>query len=93
MTNNVGLIFNVGDTTPQCTISVQQVELDMMTLNIIFIVVLRTLNYYSPRHLRRIIHKSLGGQRFLVYWMRDTSKNLPSNTKFMDTCSFTILML
>ena len=36
MTNNVGLTFSVGDTTPWFAISMEQKQLESVTLNIIF---------------------------------------------------------
>ena len=39
MTNNVGLTFSVGDTMLQFTISIEQDNLELVTLNIIFSVV------------------------------------------------------
>ena len=39
MTNNVGLTFSVGDTILPSTISIEQRQLELMTLDIIFSVV------------------------------------------------------
>ena len=39
MSSNVGLTFSVGDTTLQFTISSEQEQLELVTLNIIFSVV------------------------------------------------------
>ena len=36
MTLNVGFTFSVGDTTPRFTISIEQDQLELVTLNIIF---------------------------------------------------------
>ena len=36
MTHNVGFTFSVGDTTPRFTISIEQDQLELVTLNIIF---------------------------------------------------------
>jgi hypothetical protein len=47
MTNNVGLTFSVGDTTPWFTISIEQDDLELVTVNIIFIVGSRHAKEYK----------------------------------------------
>jgi hypothetical protein len=39
MTNNVGVTFSVGDTTPWITIDIEARRLELVTLNMIFSVV------------------------------------------------------
>ena len=46
MTNNAGLAFSVGDTTPQFTISIEARQMELVTLNIIFGVLIPLFNYY-----------------------------------------------
>ena len=52
MTNNVGLTFSVGDTTPWFTISIEQDKLDLVALNRIFSVVHTGPKFGVPSNLR-----------------------------------------